>query len=140
VAFQTGTIVKAVYAVLSGDSTLTTLCNRINVIRIPKDETYPSILIGDRRIPSTPMNVFGRKGRETLFTIVVYNPSRSISTIDAIAKRIDVLLDETSLTIDGNEHICTQIQEDSVEYDEDNQEDKGMTYIRLTYKITTQES
>lgn len=138
--FQTGTILKAISSLLLSDSTLLALTSNIYVLRLPKTKSYPAVVIGDRGLNSVPFNVFGRKGRESLFSIIVYDNSRSLSKADSIAKRIDALLDETNLTISNNYHVCTQIQDDAIVIEEANAEENGMSEVRLLYKITTQES
>ena len=138
--FQTGNITKAVQSLLNGDATLTALTSNIYVLRVPKNATYPCVVVGGRYIPSTPLNVFGKKGRTTIYPIITYDSSRSVAKAVAIAERIDTLLDEQGLTIGGNQHICTQIQDDSLGYDENAVNNKGVTSVVLNYRIETQES
>jgi hypothetical protein len=139
--YQTGNVIKAVDTLLSADSTLMNLIsNRRYIMKLPKNAQFPCIVIGETRVPSTPLNVFGKKGRETLLPIVVYDTSRNIATIVPIAQRIDTLLDWKDLTIANNSHVVTAIREDAIHFDENDIEADGKLDIRLVYKITTQES
>lgn len=137
--FQSGEILKAFSSKLLSDATLLTLTSEIYVLRKPKASGYPAIVIGEMAITSIPFNVFGRKGRETLVPIIIYDDKRTPATLDSIAKRIDALLDEVTLTIIGNSHVVTQVQEDELSYDLNNVEENSLTSIRLLYKVTTQE-
>jgi hypothetical protein len=138
--YQTGNITKAVQSLLNNDSTLVDLVPNIYVMRVPKNASYPCIVIGSNYVPSVPLNVFGKKGRTTSYPVMIYGSSRSISQAVAIAERVDTLLDEQGLTITGNNHICTQIKDDALGYDGNAINDKGVNYIYLNYRIETDET
>lgn len=139
--FQIGNIIKSIYSKLSSDNTLISLTPRIYVSKAPKSATLPYIVIGNSDLLETPFNVFGKKGKETLLNIYIYDASRSDLTNISIAERIDTLLDwKDDLTISGNNHIKTSIQRSTVGYDENNADATEMRYITLQYMITTDET
>ena len=140
VAYQLGNVLKAVFAKLNGDVTLSALIDGVYVSEVPKNASYPCVVIGSSDITSVPLNTFNKKGKESAFVIYVHDTSRSDLEIVAIAERIDVLLDWTDLTISGNSHIVTAITNTRMGIDVNSSEGTKTRYTSLQYKIMTQES
>jgi hypothetical protein len=139
-AYQTGNLIKAVFDKLWADITLKALTSEIYVSQLPSNAVYPCIVVGSDIIPSVPLNVFGKKGRTTMFPVTVYDNTRNVDSIIPIAERIDTILDWQSLTVANNSHIVTAIRDDVLRLDINNSELDKLTEIRLNYKIETQES
>jgi len=141
VGFQIGSIVKAIYSKLSADVTLNNLITNIYVSSMPKKATFPCVVIGDNDLSETPFNAFGKRGKETLVNIYIYDSSNSDLTNISIAQRIDSLLEAKSdLTIDGCNHIQTILVSSLFGYDVNSIEGTEVRAIRIQYKITTDET
>ena len=139
--FQIGNIVKSVYAKLNSDTTLDNLISNIYVSSMPKNATYPCIVIGDNDLIETPFNVFGKKGKDSILNIYIYDSSNSDLTNIGVAERVDTLLDwKDDLSIDSNNHVKTAIQTSTMGYDLTTVEGTELRFVKLQYKITTDET
>lgn len=139
-AFQLGNVLKAIFAKLNGDATLKALIDDVYVSGIPKNASYPCVVIGNSDLTSVPLNCFNKKGKESVFVIYVHDTSNSDLAIITIAERIDTLLDWQSLSIANNTHVVTAIERERLGEDINSAEQTKTRYISLQYKITTQET
>lgn len=139
--YQIGNVLKGLFSKLNTDATLSALITKIYVDKAPKNATYPYLVIGNNNTVESTMNTFGKKGKETRFSILVYDTSRSPIDIIAIAERVDTLLDwKSDLTISGNTHIKTAIQSSHQGYDINTSDEFEARFVILEYSIMTEES
>lgn len=116
---------RAVYNKLAGDTTLTGLlaapptgyAKSIYHDQAPDGATYPFIVFGKNS--GTPTDAFKKPGAfETdIWLVKAVDKNTSADTAEAIAARIQTLLNDATLTISGKTHLYLRRQSD-VEYPE----------------------
>lgn len=98
-------IQTAVYALLSGDATLSGLVTGV-FDEVPEGTAYPYVVVGEAF--ETPDNSHDRHGRRTTETIHVWSDHQGFSEAVEIADRVVELLDHQTLAVSGFHHVTTR--------------------------------
>lgn len=91
-------IQKAIYAKLTGDSTLMALITGV-LDYIPSNQAFPYVTIND--VSVTKQNTFGLKGKDYVVGIQIWSDYQGNAQSMGIFDRIDELLDYQTLTATG---------------------------------------
>ncbi|MEV6471604.1 DUF3168 domain-containing protein [Streptomyces sp. NPDC051657] len=102
-----GPIQRAMYAVLTGDSTLGDLIAGVYDY-LPEDVPYPFVVIGEAT--EIPDNSHDRYGRQTVVTLHGWDQYRGYARVQQIGARLVALLDHRPLTLDGLDHVATRFE------------------------------
>lgn len=89
----------AIYARLSGDSTLTSTLGAAIYDVVPDRAAFPYVEIGDQT--ETPNDTMGKTGRDVSVTIHTWTQARSKQQTQQIQNRVDLLLDRWLPTVTG---------------------------------------
>ena len=97
---------KAIVRHLRNDATLTGLLNGPKIYdHAPRREETPYITVGD--IETTAWDTFRARGHQHRLTLHVWTDHRGRREAFGILHRLDELLDEAALTLDGGHHLVS---------------------------------
>jgi len=119
---------KAVYALLSGDTTLAGLVSGV-FDYVAADVAYPYVTVGD--ITAEDNSVQGLKRWLLNMNVNVYGRALGRSEALGIIERLRVLLDDQPLSITGFTHVFTKV----VSFDTKQDSDGSAVNGRLVLKI-----
>lgn len=122
----------AVYAKLTGDSMLMTMVEGVFDGEAPEGTAYPYVTLGDAI--ETPDNAHGAFGRQTVQTLHVWSEYRGYAEANAIAYRLQELLDHQPLTITGHRHVVTRFEFAQTLPDPDR---PGLRHVPVRFRIIT---
>ncbi|GGQ07778.1 hypothetical protein BKA00_007429 [Actinomadura coerulea] len=97
----------AVYAALTSDLLLTDMITGV-FDDVPEDVVRPYVAFGEST--ETPDNAHGQFGRETVLTLDIWSEYGGFAEANAIAFRLNELLDQQPLVITGCRHVYTAFE------------------------------
>lgn len=126
----------ALHAALSGDSTLTSLLSSPGAIhhqRAPQNAKTPYVIL--HKQAGNPRWTFKDHTQWDLWTVKAVDRGKTAKNAEAIAARIDVVLNDAALTVTGKRHLYLR-RETDVDYGED---DGGETFRHVggVYRLVT---
>jgi hypothetical protein len=126
----------ALYSRLSGDATLTGLLSAQAAIYhqiAPQDAAYPLIVF--QRQDGRPDWTFGDHMQRDLWTVRAIDRATSASDAEAIADRIDVLLNDAPLVVNGRALLYLR-RESDVDFSEQDGADT-LRHVGGVYRVVT---
>lgn len=123
----------AVYGELSGDAPLAAMVTGI-FDAVPDQQPYPYSVIGDAT--AVPFRTFGRDGAEVTITVHTWSQFAGFSEAQAIDGRIQEVLDDAELEVEGFGVVMFNYEETTTIRDPD-----GITrHLASRYRVIVQEA
>ncbi|GAA2609608.1 DUF3168 domain-containing protein [Actinomadura fulvescens] len=121
----------AIYAALTSDLLLMDMVNGV-YDGVPEDVPRPYVLLGDAI--ETPDNAHGAFGRQTVQTLHAWSDYHGYAEVNAIAYRLQQLLDHQPLVIAGHRHVVTRFEFAQTLTDPDQ---PGLRHAAVRFRIIT---
>lgn len=122
-------ILETVYETLSGDTTLVTTLGCQVYDYVPDNRAYPYVDLGEAY--STKDATFSKDARNVLLRLHVWSQYRGSKETWNIIGRIDTLLDEVALTVDGATLEACNVETANVFKDPDGKTRHGVIDVRI---------
>lgn len=125
-------IKAAIITLLRADGTLAALVSGV-YDEVPQGTAYPYIAVGS--MTEVRFNAFGKAGKDTTVTLHVWSQNAGFKEALAITDRVNVLLDNTALSVSGFNLVLCEHENTNTIIDPD-----GKTrQVAIGYRVIVQE-
>ncbi|HET8684977.1 MAG TPA: DUF3168 domain-containing protein [Micromonosporaceae bacterium] len=126
-------IQAAVYAALAGDQELSAMVGGRVHDHVPEPAVYPYVTVGEA--VESPDDTLDRFGADTMIVVHVWSEYRGYAQGNAIAGRIQALLDRQPLTVSGHLVVAVRFKQTQPARDPDPQ----LRHVVVRFQVVTEQ-